>query len=454
VVVVGAGVSGLAVARELLQRRHGVDVTLLERSDRPGGPLRSEDCDGFVVEHGPTGFLDGAPATLALVRELGLGERLLPSDARARRRYVFRRGRLHAVPGSPKALLSSGLLSWTGRLRLALEPWAPAAEVGDESVHRFVERRLGREAACVLSDAVVSGVFAGDPRRLSLSACFPQLADMERVHGGLLRAALARRKAGGATLGRLTSFPGGTEELVRALARELGPALALRTSVAAVRLNGGGARYRVERAAGPPLEADAVVLACPARQAAELLRPIAPATAGELQAIAAAPLAVVALGYEAARLPRPLDGFGFLVPRGEGPRALGVLWDSSIFPGRAPSGRVLLRVMLGGAHDDVAVQLGAEELIGLARRDLSTALGIAAEPCFTRVIRHRPGIPQYELGHIERLARIEDRLAALPGIVLAGSAYRGVSLNACIAEAIPAAERVLAALARLPATAA
>jgi oxygen-dependent protoporphyrinogen oxidase len=233
---------------------------------------------------------------------------------------------------------------------------------------------------------------------------------------------------------------------VGALARTLGPALELESTVVGLHLNGGGARYRVEREGGPALEADAVVLACPARQAAELLQALAPSVASELAGIPSAPLAVVALGYESSQLAHPLDGFGFLVPRGEGLRLLGVLWDSSIFPGRAPEGRVLVRAMVGGAHDPQAVLEDDAVLISLARRELATALGISAEPCLTRVARHRLGIPQYEVGHLDRLTRIEARLAALPGVILAGSAYRGVSLNACIAEAAAVAERALGAL--------
>ncbi len=455
VAVVGGGIAGLTLAHRLA-RDGRVAVSVLERAGRSGGHIRTEEADGFRFEWGPNGFLDDAPETLALVGALGLEDRLLPSRDEARRRYIFRAGRLHRVPGGPVSLLRSRLLSWPGKARLALEPWARPRPEGEETIDAFATRRIGAEAAAVFVGPMVTGVFAGDPRQLSLAACFPRLLALETEHGGLVRALLAlgrRRRAGGtprpSPLGRLTSFRDGTEELVRALARALGPSLrtaaAVRALLARTADRDGSARYRLELADGSLVAADAVVLAGPAGESARLLEGTDAAAAALLREIPAVPVGVIGLGYEASSLPRALDGFGFLVPRGEGPKLLGVLWESSIFPGRAPEGAVLLRAMVGGASDPEALDLPDDALLARVRAGLLTTLGLVAPPRFVRIVRHRAGIPQYTVGHLARLDRLERRLADdHPGLFLAGSSYRGVALNACIAEAVPLAERILA----------
>jgi protoporphyrinogen/coproporphyrinogen III oxidase len=449
VAVVGAGIAGLAVAHAVRRRDPDAEVTVLEAASRPGGNIRSERVDGYLCEWGPNGFLDSVPETLAFARELGLADRVHRSDDRARRRFIFRDARLHALPGGPVGFLGSGLLSWRGKLRIAGEPFAAPRPAGDETIHAFAARRIGREAAEVLVGSMVSGVFAGDARALSLRACFPKMWQMETEHGGLFRALFAkvrerrvrRGDAVGAPLGTLTSFRDGTEELVRAAATALGPSLRLGAKAAALRR--AGRCWRVEAEGDGGLEADALVLAGPPAESARLVGDVDDPLAAELAAIPSAGLAVVALGFDERRLPGPLDGFGFLVPRGEGPRILGVLWDSSVYPGRAPSGHALVRVMIGGALDPEAVRLDDAELLAVVRRDLVATMGLSADPDFVRVFRHPLGIPQYVVGHLERLARIEDRLAHLPGLHLAGNGYRGVAINACVAEAGPLAERVL-----------
>jgi oxygen-dependent protoporphyrinogen oxidase len=456
VAIVGGGVAGLALAHALGQkgaRARGVEALVLERSPRAGGNIRSEVRDGYLLEAGPNGFLDSAPETLDLVRELGLEGELLPSHDRARKRYIFRRGRLHPLPGGPGAFLTSGLLSWPGKLRVALEPLARPRPEGDETIHEFASRRIGREAAEVLIDPMVSGVFGGDSRRLSLRACFPAMWTMETDHGGLFRALLAktwakRKTKGtaplGAPLGRLTSFRGGTETLVRALARARGDAL--KTGVLVRGLAPAGDGYELALEGGGVVAADAVVLAGGAGESARVVEGLDGELASLLRGIPSAALAVVCLGYEESRLPRALDGFGFLIPRGEGPRILGVLWDSSIYPGRAPSGRALLRAMIGGAHDDGALALDDAALLSVVRKDLALTMGLEADPVLVRIFRHPRGIPQYTVGHLDRLARAEARLERLPGVYLAGNSYRGVAINACVAEAGPLAGRILSRL--------
>lgn len=452
VAVVGGGVAGLGLAHALRRRDPSAEITVFEAAPRGGGNIRSERSSGYLCEWGPNGFLDSVPETLDLVHDIGLDARIHSSDDRARRRFIFRGGRLHALPGGPGAFLGSGLLSWPAKLRLASEPFARARPLGDESIHAFAARRIGREAADVLVDSMVSGVFAGDASALSLRACFPKMWQMETDHGGLVRALIAKMRskrvrrgdAMGSPLGRLTSFLDGTEELVAACLRSLGPIVRLSTPVTGLRATASG--WRVEAAGGAGLEADAVVLAAPPSASAELTSSFDDALACELRAIPSAGLAVVALGYDERLLGEPLDGFGFLVPRGEGPRVLGVLWDSSIYPGRAPAGRVLLRAMVGGARDPEAVHLHDATLLERVRQDLRVTMRLEAEPDFVRVFRHPLGIPQYVVGHLDRLERIDGRLARHPGLFVAGNGYRGVAINACLAEAGPLADKVLASV--------
>ena len=460
IVVVGGGIAGLSTAYALRKRDPAADVVLLERSAATGGNIRTERIEGYTCETGPDGFLDDAPETMALVRDLRLVPRIQPSRDAARRRFVVRRGRLCEPPSSPVTLLTSPVLSWRAKLRIAGEPFAARRVDDDESIYEFAARRIGHEPADVLVGAMVSGIFAGDPRALSLAACFPTMRALEDEHGGLVRALLARRRTGGrgagpaGPAGRLTSFVDGMSELVNALTGELGTVV--RTSVAARTIapqRGGG--HSLETDTGT-LHADAVVLTGPAAESAAMVRGCDGVLAEHLGGIPTAPLAVVALGYRAASLPDggALNGFGFLVPRSEPYRILGALWETSIYANRAPDGHVLLRVMIGGACDPEAVALADDQLVDVVRRDLRAIMRIDADPAFVRIIRHRRGIPQYVKGHLARMAAIEGRLRNLPGLHVAGSSYRGVSLNACIKEAPATAAVVLEDLQRAPRAAA
>jgi protoporphyrinogen/coproporphyrinogen III oxidase len=453
VAIVGGGIAGLTVAHALLARgavTQGVDISVLERASRAGGNIRTENVDGYVCEWGPNGFLDNAPATLSLVNELGLDAQLQRSDDGARVRYIFHGGRLHAVPLGPLSMVGSRLLSWPGKIRLALEPFARPRPDGDETIHEFAARRIGVEAADVLVDAMVSGIFGGNGRALSLRACFPRMWQLETEHGGLCRAMIARRRqhsrrgsAGmGMPAGRLTSFRGGCEDLVRGLSARLGDVVRTGVDVCAVTRQGG--RYRLAIAGQAPLDVDGLVLASGAATTARMVRDLDVPLADELAAIPSAGMVVVCLGYAAHALNRPLDGFGYLIPRGEGMRTLGVLWDSSVYPGRAPEGHVLMRVMLGGATDPATVYQDDPEILNVVRRELQRVMGIDATPELVRIFRHQSGIPQYTVGHLDRLARAQARLAGLPGVVLGGNGYRGVSINACIADAPAIADQVLA----------
>jgi oxygen-dependent protoporphyrinogen oxidase len=457
IAVVGGGVSGLAVTfhleRALGRGAGGSRVLCLEAGERPGGNIRTSHEDGFTCEWGPNGFLDNEPATLRLVEALGIRERLLSSRRAAAKRFLYRKGRLRMLPLGPGSFLVSDVLSLGGRLRVLAEPFVPGRRDGDdESVFRFASRRIGREAAAVLVDAMVSGIFAGDARRLSLRAAFPKMWTMETEHGSVFRAMLARRRrrraqpAAAGTPGgpagpggTLTSFRDGMQELIDALAAAVGPALRARSRVTRV-VDLGTRGYRLQLAEGAPVDAAVVVLACPAWHASQIVEDLDPGIARLMAEIPPAPVAVVHLGYDRTDLPEAVDGFGFLVPRGEGPRILGCLWSSSIFEGRAAPGRVLLTCMIGGAQDPEALGLDDGELLEVARGDLRTAMNLEAAPRFVRIFRHPHGIPQYTLGHPERTRAIESALERHPGLLVCGNSYHGISVNACAAEAPGVAE--------------
>lgn len=466
IAIVGGGIAGLSIAHALRQRDPGASVTLIERSDRVGGNIRTETIDGYVCEWGPDGFLDNAPDTLALARVVGLESKLRPSSDEARRRFIFRQGRLHEVPAAPLAFLRTPLLSAGAKLRILGEPFARPRPEADETIFDFAARRIGTEPAAVLIDSMVSGIFAGDARSLSLRACFPKMWQLETDHGGLFRALVATRKrrkksdAMGAPAGRLTSFDGGMEDLPRAVAQSLGPAVRLGERVHEIRparhpwpLPPGSRSdgYELATSSGV-VAADAVVLAGPSSESATLLQTMDPLVGGILREIPTAPLVVVCLGYDEQQVARtrgPLNGFGFLVPRSEGIRLLGALWETSIYPRRAPDGKVLIRAMIGGALDQRITLLDDEEILRIVKSELTTTMGLGVEPEFVRIIRHSRGIPQYTVGHLTRLHRIDRLLHAHPGVFLAGNSYRGVSINSCIAEAGSIADTVLAYLSRV-----
>lgn len=472
VAIVGGGVTGLTTAFDVREAAAGagldVEVVVLEARHRPGGNIRTERTDGYIIENGPNGFLDNAPRTVELVHRLGLEDHLQRAEEAAARRFIYRGGELHEAPGGPVGLLKSPLLSLSGRLRVLGEPFARSRPDADETIYDFASRRIGGEAASVLVDAMVSGVFAGDVHQLSLESSFPRMARMEAEHGGLVRAMVARMKERRAARqeaeerrergedaaaltrpggpagpgGTLTSFRMGLDTLVYGLVEALGGGvLRTDTPVAAIeprddRSRDGGSGdeerpWRVRLADDTAISADAVVLTIPAPRAVPLLEGTDAALAEAASEIGTAGLAVVATAFDAAGIP-PVDGFGFLVPRGEDVRILGCLWDSSIFPGRAPDGKVLVRSMIGGAHDPAAVTEDEDVLVRHVRRDLATTMGIEAEPELIRVYRWPLGIGQYTVGHAERLDRIHARLRANPGLWVAGSSYYGVSMNACI----------------------
>jgi oxygen-dependent protoporphyrinogen oxidase len=454
VAVVGGGIAGLAAAERLGAAGH--DVVVIEPEARAGGLVRSERRDGFLCETGPQAILSGRPDTSALVAAAGLESRVIRAREATKRRFVYVRGALRALPSSPPALLKTDLVGAMAKLRLAREPFIPKGDPArDESVLAFCERRFGAEAARAIAAPAVIGVYAGDAANLSIKSALPRLWELEQKHGSVLRGAIAERGQGRAQgpsqrqldtgPPRSFSFPEGLEELPRALAAKLGGRL-VAGRAAALELVGTAFRVHLEPGASTAhVDAERVVLATPAAATAKLLAPLAPAAAAALLAIPVAPVAVAALGFRGSKgsseppghpaLGMDLDAYGFIVARGEGPTMLGCQYESSIFEHRAPPGAVLLRALLGGTFEPAIVDATDDAIAGSAVADLRRVAGLRVDPDFVAVWRHPAGIPQYDLAHAARVRAVTDDLARLPGLYVVGQATTGVGVNDGIAAA-------------------
>ncbi|MSQ94347.1 MAG: protoporphyrinogen oxidase [Gemmataceae bacterium] len=456
IVIVGAGISGLSVAYRLQQRMPMAAITVLEQADRPGGTTWTVRENGFLVETGPNGFLDTKPTTLTLARDVGLAAQLVDaSEAAGKNRYLFHGDRLKALPGGLGEFLSTNLLSWRGKLSLLWERFRKQrTETDDESIDAFARRRAGNEAADLFADALVTGIYAGDPKLLSLPACFPRIVELERVYGSVIKgfAAEAKKrraeaKAQGVAYerpGKMRSFADGLRVLVEGVTAKLNAAPIYGVGVRAIRKSGDPQHpvWRVEAEGRDGWDADAVVLTCPAHQQMKLLADLDADLAQSIGTIAYNRVAVIALGYRRADVTMPLDGFGYIAPENARRDLLGVQWCSSIYPQRAPDGCVLLRAMCGGWHRADVVDWDDARLLSAIRAELRLAMNITADPIFHKIIRWDKAIPQYHLGHLARVAQIEARLAQHPGLWLAGNAYHGVSLNDCTEQGAVIAERV------------
>jgi len=449
IAIIGGGITGLATAA-WLEHDHGIqDYVIFEASSRAGGKIRSELDAGFTLEWGPQGFLDNAPDTLELASIQGLDDALVRADHAAADRFILREGKLRRVATSPPAFMLSDILPISGRLRLLGEPFAPPHPGHDETVFEFASRRIGRQAAEVLVDAMVTGVFAGDSRKLSLAATFPKMAAMESEHGSLTRALFAKmreaRRAGSRSAGpagpggTLTTFTGGMVRLTDRLAENAGDRLLLKQPLQT--LERGGFKHILHTEDGT-IEAEAILLALPAGRAAQLMARLAPDAVQPLTSTPTAPIAVVMLGYgDKNAFRRPVSGFGFLVPRGEDEALLGTLYCHDIFPRQAPASSLSLRAMVGGARSPDAVGLDDDALLDRVRGSLARVFGADPEPDRVWIVRWEQGISQYTVGHLDRVATAEAA-ASEAGIELAGSPYRGVSVNDCIKQARAAAARL------------
>lgn len=461
VAVVGGGITGLATAWRLAQLAPDAAITLFERDTRLGGKIITERIDGFTIEGGPDSFLSVKPRGVGLCQELGLSESLQGTIEANRRTFVMKRGNLYPLPEGLTGLvptklgpiLRGDLLSWFGKARFTFDfVLPPRRSTSDETLAAFVQRRLGGEVYSRLIEPLMAGIYAGDGRKLSLAATFPQLREAERQHGSLIRGVLATKRDANSDAPR----PGfltprdGTGAIVTALEQHLrATGVALCTGCGVTALTPVDSGYRLTLASGEQQGFDAVILATPAWATAPLLREVDAEASRAITAIPHVSSATISLGYRTADLTRPPDGYGYVVPRSEGRPVLACTWTSNKWANRAPEDHVLLRAFTGRAGQPDPLDQSDAELIQLARDEFRDTLGLTADPVISRVYRWPDAMPQYNLGHLDRVGIAESRLAAWPGlaIAIAGNGYRGVGIPDCIRSGETAADQVAARLA-------
>ncbi|MFN9271423.1 MAG: protoporphyrinogen oxidase [Planctomycetia bacterium] len=471
-VVIGGGLAGLAAAESLVAA--GWRVTVVESSGRLGGVIETVRRDGWLVERSADSFLAVRPEGTALVERLGLSKQLLGVEPRVRRALILRRGRAVPVPagfrllapGRLSSILTTPLLSPAGRLRVAAERFVSRGTGSDESLERFAVRRLGREAFERLVQPLVAGIWTADPAKLSMAAACPEFLEMERRSGSLsagerlrLRSTGAASHAAGARYGQFVTLAAGMETLPLALGRELATSGVDVLTATVERLERfkrldrpaqldhptGGWRVQLQPQSGiaTSLDADAVVVAVPAPAAAAIVGGVDRELAAALGGLEYAGSAVVSLGFARDDVAHPLDAAGIVVPRSEGRRILAASFSSSKFPGRAPEGHVLVRTFVGGALDPSAAALDDEPLVALVRRELADVIGARGTPKLVQIDRWTRAMPQYHLGHVERVAAIRRRLEGIAGLAIAGAAYEGVGIPQTIASGQHAAATLL-----------
>jgi oxygen-dependent protoporphyrinogen oxidase len=458
IVIVGAGVSGLATAYTLEQaaaaENIAIQVTVLEKQPRCGGKIWSRHEDGYLCEWGPNGFLDNKPATLDLCTDLAITNKLLRSNDKARKRFIYSDKMLHKLPENGAQFFAAKLLSWTGKLRLVAElAVAAKKDGGDETLAEFGRRRLGAEALDKLIAPMAGGIFAGDPETMSVKSCFPRIVELEQQYGGLLKAMIkmarskrAERKAGKQIAsaagpgGVLTSFDDGIQQLTDTLVQAIAGEIRCGVGVDSIEYFD---NYVLGLSDGSLIDADVVISAAPANALVPMFHKLSGDAAKLLAKIPYAPMNVVCFGYDKAGLDCDLDGFGYLIPRQEGCSVLGTLWDSSIFPHRAPAGKVMLRSMMGGATRPRAAGFNDDQVQILVQADLERIMGITSDPEFVRIYRHEHAIPQYVRGHAALVQQVRKDLSVLPGLFLTGNAYDGIGLNDCVNNAQKIARQAL-----------
>lgn len=458
IVIVGGGIAGLSAAYYATKKDPNTQITVLESSNRWGGKITTDraalDDGQFIIEGGPDSFLATKPYAVALCEGLGLTERLHGTNPNHKNTFVLHHNKLEPlpdglammIPTNVQAILKSHLVSWLGKVRMGLDFIQPAKVVsGDESLGAFISRRLGREAYENLIEPLMSGIYAGDGDRLSLASTFPYLRDLEIKYGSLARGALQARKqsSGKAVQGSRSAFLTlltGLAELIEALVAHLQNAdLRLNTRAASIE-HLTPDTWNVTLDTGETLTADGIVIAAPAFAAADMLASLNPALVSDLKNIPYASTATISLAYCQSDLTRPFDGYGYIIPRREGRKALACTWTSTKFPHRAPEGYALMRVFVGRAGQDIPWT--ENELLELAKEELDLTLGIKAEPILSRVFMWDKAMPQYNLGHPEILKRVDAELEKHPGLALAGNGYRGIGIPDCIHSGELAVERV------------
>jgi protoporphyrinogen/coproporphyrinogen III oxidase len=469
IAVIGGGISGLAATLKLHELAPGSQVTLFEAGQRLGGVLSTVERDGFQVEQSADNFITTVPWALELCQQLGLADQLVQTNSNCRRTFVVCRGRLCRLPDgflmmAPTQmwpLAVTPILSLLGKVRAAMEYFIPPRkDDADESMAQFVRRRLGRETFDRLIEPLISSIYAADMEKLSVKATLSRFREMEKQHGSLIRAMRHQMKhrpngkgESGARYSMFVTLSQGLSKLVDAIVARL-PAESIRLNTSIERIERVGNAWRVWPVArgqstgnpadeGAALEFDAVILAIPAYQAKNLLSKVDSQLAAELEQIEYSGTAIVSLGYKVQDVGHPLDGMGAVVPAVENSPILACSFSSQKYPHRAPEGRTLLRVFVGGARRPELAEMPGNELLPLVLEHLRPLLRIRGEPVFCDIANWPRTMPQYHVGHLERVARIEGRLALLPGLKMAGSAFRGVGVPDCINSGQRAAEQIL-----------
>lgn len=460
VLVIGGGITGLAAAHQLLVSHPDVHVTLVERDNRLGGKIMTVEKKGYTLEAGPDSMLGVKPRGIGLSRELGLEDRLVGPIEENRRSFVLRNGKLHRIPEGLTGLVPtklrpfarSRLISTPGKMRMLGDfVRKPRVSDADESLSSFMTRRLGSEVYTNLIEPLMAGIYAGDGSTLSLRATFPQLQQAEREHGGLIKGVLAERAKAQADNGQakrpgFITFQSGLHELVDALAEDIRDRGGeIRTEVAVSLLERHGHDYRVtlDRDDGPEtMRADGVIVATQAWAAAPLVDSLDHRAGVALDHIPHVSSAIVVLGFDNPSVAERLKGFGYVVPRSQNRPVMAMTWLSSKWHGRASEGKALIRAFVGRAGQQEMLLCPDDKLIEIVRAELAEVLGITAEPELTSVYRWDGGMPQYTMGHSDRVATVEAAMAEMPGFAVAGNMLRGVGLPDCIASGERAVDKV------------
>jgi oxygen-dependent protoporphyrinogen oxidase len=462
IVVIGGGIAGLAAAYFALEKAkkigEPIHLQLLDEKDRLGGCILTEKVDDFVIEGGPDCFLSEKPWALVLCEKLGLGDRLLNTNEN-RRVFILSEGKLHElpegfmlmVPTSFTPFIKSSLISWPGKIRMAMDLFIPKKKSDEEeSLADFVRRRLGEEALEKIAEPLVAGIHAGTPETMGLKSTFPRFLQIEEEYGSLIRGMLARRKMalqwqkkGGSKRTMFLTLKGGLGEWIDCLREKIGEEVVnLKRKVVEVkRIEKGD--YQIQLSDGAFLEADSIILATPSFITAKIVEEMDPEMSEILLTIPYVSSATVSLAYHRSQIHHPLDAFGFIIPRSEKRKIMASTWTSVKFDYRAPEDHVLLRVFVGGANQEQLVSLDDDEMLRMIQEELKEIMDVEGDPILTKIYRWEKSMPQYLVGHLEKVARMEERTNLQPGLFLTGCAYKGIGISDSVHDAEIVAERAV-----------
>ncbi len=436
--IIGGGISGISLASKLaLMKKAGknLDIILLESSDELGGTMKSVCKDGFVIESGTNGFLDSKPFTTETFKEAGLEKKFVRSNDNARKRFIQRYSKLHQIEVSPK-FATSKLLSLKGKLRIVWEYFVPQRkDESDETLADFIRRRLGQETLDYMIGPMVSGVFAGDPEKMSIKSCFPVIYNLEKEYGGLIKGFLKKKNKKGSPAGPsgvLTAYENGMGQALydlAAVAEKNGAEIIKNSPVEKVIKEND--KYIVTVTGGKKYEFDLLAVTCPAYASAKFLKDVDSELSETLASIPYAPMFVAGLGFNEEDITDYVEGFGYLIPAKEEREILGTLFTSSMFPSQAPKGKRLLRIMAGGDTNHGILNKTDDELVEMCIRNVADILGVVGKPTTVQYFRHEKAIPQYHVGHSKKVEKIESILEKNKGLFLGGNILYGISLNDC-----------------------